>query len=202
MIPTHPGREELLKRALASVWAQTRRPDHVIVSPDPTATGAAQTRNRGLAQVTTEWTAWLDSDDELLPNHVADCLAWAELSGADLVYPYMIAVGGRDPLACPVNGILVNPYQVPFQQEQALHLYHVGNFIPVTYIVKTELVRSVGGMPEPVPDETKDSGRIEEDYGLLRRLLEVGAVFSHCPVRSWKYHFHSENSGGRGANQI
>lgn len=204
VIPTIEGREHFLHRALASVWAQTRRPDAVIVSPDPTRTGAAQTRNRALARVTTEWVGWLDDDDELLPNHVADCMDWAQQTGADLVYPYMVAVGGRDPLACPVNGILVQPFQVPFRREQAIHLRTVGNFIPVTYIVKTAWAQGVGGMPEPVavPRERSGSGRIEEDYGFLIRLLDEGATFSHVPVRSWKYHFHSSNSGGRGDGQI
>lgn len=205
VIPTHPGREKLLERALASVWAQTRRPDHVIVSPDPTRTGAAQTRNRGLAMVETEWVGWLDSDDELLPNHVEDCMRWAQDVGGDLVYPWMQVVGGRDPMAFPVNEVLVNPYQRPFTQEQAWHLYNVGNFIPVTYIVKTSLAKAVGGMPEPEPDPRPNSasGRIEEDYGFLRRLLEAGATFSHCPVRSWKYYIdHGGNVGGRGEGQI
>lgn len=204
VIPTHPGRELLMERALASVWAQTRQPDAVIVSRDPTRTGAAKTRNRALEMVTTEWVAWLDSDDELLPNHLADCLAHAEESGADLVYPYMIPVGDRDPLAFPVNGILVKPYQHEFGQEQAWHLYNVGNFIPVTYIVKTRLAQAVGGMPEPVavPIERSGSGRIEEDYGFLLRLLDAGATFSHCPSRTWKYHFHDQNVGGRGLNQV
>lgn len=204
VIPTHPGRELLLERALASVWAQTRQPDAVIVSPDPTATGAAATRNRGLAMVGTEWTAWLDSDDELLPNHLADCMAHAEESGADLVYPWMHVIGGRDPMAVPVNGMLVNPYQHDFGPEQAVHLHNVGNFIPVTYIVRTGLARLVGGMPEPVavPIERSGSGRIEEDYGFLIRLLDAGATFSHCKVRSWKYHLHSANTGGRGEGQV
>lgn len=200
VIPSIPGREELLARAVASVWAQTRKPDAVLLSPDPDRSGAAATRNRALAKVTTEWVGWLDDDDLLLPNHLSICLDHAAKTGADLVYPGMEVVGGRDPLACPVNGILVNPYQVPFGPEQAQHLYEVGNFIPVTYVARTGLVRAAGGFPEPVADPSKGSGRVEEDYGLLRTLLEMGAIFSHAPVKTWRYNFHSANTGGRSAD--
>src|SRR3954466_11334905 len=63
-VPTIPGREQLLARALASVDAQTARPRRILVVADTERRGAAWTRNRLLRQVRTSWVAWLDDDDE------------------------------------------------------------------------------------------------------------------------------------------
>lgn len=202
VITTITGREHLLQRAIRSVRQQSWQPYDLIIHHDEHRAGAAAARNRALAQVVTPWVAWLDDDDEMLSNHLQVCMRWAARTGADLVYPGMIAVGGRDPLATPINGILVNPFQVPFGPEQAHHLRTVGNFIPITWIGRTQLIRAVGGFPEPWKDPTKGSGRIEEDYGLLLKLLAAGAKFVHAPVRTWRYHFHETNTGGRGDHTI
>lgn len=208
VVPTIPGREELLARALASVEAQTLQPAAVIVEVDRERTGAAATRNRALGQVTTEWVAWIDDDDSFMPHHLEVCARKAMEFAAftdvlpDLVYPSMQAVGGRDPLACPVNGVLVNPFGVTFGPEQQWHLENVGNFIPITWLGRTEMIRRVGGFPEPWADPSKGSGRVEEDYGLLLRMLAAGARFVHVPSRSWRYYFHDANTGGRGTDTI
>lgn len=202
VIPTIRGREDLLRRAIDSVSRQERQADSVVVFVDEQREGAAQARNHALTQVETEFVAWLDDDDELLPNHLRVCWDTLQESGADLVYPGMITVGGRDPLACPVNNVLVNPFCVPFREEQAHHLLTVGNFIPITWVGRTGLIREVGGFPEPWADESKGSGRVEEDYALLINLLRAGAMFVHAPVRTWKYFFHEANTGGRGEHTI
>lgn len=202
VITTITGREELLARAVQSVREQTWQPESTIILHDKARMGAAAARNMALEQVLTPYTAFLDDDDVLLPNHLQVCMRWAGKTGADLVYPGMIAVGGRDPLACPINGVLVNPYQVPFGPEQAHHLRTVGNFIPITWVGRTDLIRKVGGFPAPVADPSKGSGRIEEDYGLLLKLLDAGARFTHAPVKTWRYYFHETNTGGRGHDDV
>lgn len=207
VIPTIEGREELLQRAVDSVWDQLYQPAEVLVEIDTGRTGAAATRNRALDRVRTPWVAWLDDDDVLLPNHLSSVVAWhlaATDAGeeADLYYPGMIAVGGRDPLACPVNSVLVNPYCVPFREEQKQHLLRVGNFIPITWVGRVSLIRSVFGFPEPWADASKGSGRIEEDYGLLVNMLHAGGRFMHVPARTWRYFFHEANTGGRGTDTI
>jgi glycosyltransferase involved in cell wall biosynthesis len=209
VIPTIEGREELLRRAVDSATSQTHKHGYVLIQLDSNREGAATTRNRALAQVQTEFVAWLDDDDELLPRHLEVCLQALLDHRADLAYPGMIAIGGRDPLAwgrdplaCPIHGVLVNPFGVEFGPEQAHHLRTVGNFIPITWVGRTDVIRRVGGFPQPTPDDSKGSGRIEEDYGLLLKLLDVGARFVHVPERTWKYYFHESNTGGRGEGQI
>jgi glycosyltransferase involved in cell wall biosynthesis len=195
VVPTILGREELLDRALASVRAQTIQPAKVIVVCDRDRKGAWWARNQGAAQVETTWLAWLDDDDELLPNHLEVLLAGAEESGADLVYSYPEFVcppGYRDPLATVQDGRIVQePIGVPFGKEQENWLRYMGNFIPVTYLVRAALVRAVGGMPP------SGGPKKEEDYRLLLKLLNFDAKFHHVlNVRTWRYHVHDANTGG------
>jgi hypothetical protein len=118
----------------------------------------------------------------------------ARETGADLVYPCMqIAGADRDPLAVAVNGNWVNPCGVRFGPEQEWHLRHRGNFIPVTYLVRTGLVRQVGGFPIPFSAEWP---RDCEDHGLLIRLLDAGCRIHHVPEKTWVYNFHAGNTGG------
>src|ERR1700734_826097 len=68
VIPTIPPRASMLKRAVASVDAQTKILAGLIIEADPEHTGSAATRNRALARVETEWVLFLDDDDQLMPN--------------------------------------------------------------------------------------------------------------------------------------
>lgn len=203
LVPTIPGREALLARALASVDAQQVRPGAVVVEVDSDRRGAWAARNAGLARVETEWVAWLDDDDEFLPNHLRVLLRAANRSGADLIFSYAEFIGGRDPLACWVGGRLIpEPINVPWAADCEASLRRHGNFIPVTYMVKTDLVRQVGGFPQPYSFDAPAS-RDCEDYGLLLRLLDAGIRFHHVTgVRTWRYHIHGANTGGRGMDRL
>lgn len=91
IIPTH-NREQLLPRALDSVLNQTLPPKEVIVVDDGSTDGTrallseqypqciylqqpnrgvSSARNRGIETATGEWIAFLDSDDEWLPDKLA-----------------------------------------------------------------------------------------------------------------------------------
>jgi glycosyltransferase involved in cell wall biosynthesis len=197
VIPTISGREDLLARARRSVEAQTLPPHEVIIVADRDGKGAWWARNAGAARVTTTWLAWLDDDDELGERHLEVLLAAAERSGVDLVYSCMEVVGtmpdgrpARNPLAVAHQGRWVLPCGIPFGPEQEHHLRFAGNFIPVTYLVRAELVRKVGGMPP------SGGPKKEEDYQLLLRLLDAGARFLHVPEVTWRYHIHDRNTGG------
>ena len=171
VIPTQPGREEDLQRALTSLRRQTRAPETVIVEHDSHGEGAAVTRNRALEHVDTDWVAFLDDDDELKPNHLRALARHAYLTDADVVYSYFDVVGGVDVIDC--FGVEFDPL-----------LLRRRNHIPVTVLARTELVRAVGGFENhPDPD-----GKPCEDWGLWLKLLDAGASFSHLPQRTWVWH--------------
>jgi hypothetical protein len=202
-IPSIPGREQLLARALESVAAQTTAPRRILVHTDTERHGAAWTRNRLLRQVRTGWVAWLDDDDELLPNHLEVLIRGANDSQADLVYSYPEIIGVPDPLAvCDDDGnVVTEPIDIQFGPRQEQWLRERGNFVPVCYLVRTALLKQVGGFPEPhsVPVPAgNNSGGCEDSLALLK-LLDAGARFHHVlGVRTWRYHVWGGNVGGRG----
>lgn len=168
LIPTIPPRRTEFERAVASVQAQTLPPAMVWCEIDKDRTGAAATRNRLLEQVRTEWVAFLDDDDELYPQHLKLCARYATLQGVDVVYP------GYDCDDDPVNC-----FGIPFDEG----LLRQRNYIPVTVLARTELVRAAGGF-QPHPDEHGDPC---EDWGLWLSMLDRGAKFGHLPVKTWRW---------------
>jgi glycosyltransferase involved in cell wall biosynthesis len=195
VIPTIPGREQLLERALVSVRRQFRQPDQVVVEYDEARTGAAAARNRALASVETDLIAWLDDDDELCRNHLG-ALAHA-IAGFDLAYSTPVMVGGTDPTAVTLRGVWRKPWGVPFGLEQEKHLRELGSFIPITHMVRTAAVRRVGGFPD---GRTLDDGRYQgEDERYLIALLDAGARFTHINVPTWKWHVHDGHTAGKAA---
>lgn len=184
VIPTIPGRTEQRQRAVLSAQAQTYTPPggRIHLELDVDRAGAAATRNRALACVDTEWVAFLDDDDELKPGHLRACARHARLSGADVVYPGYDVVGGDDPIGC---------FGLPFDPI----LLRRRNYIPVTVLARTALVREVGGF-RPHPDEFGDPC---EDWGLWLAMADAGAHFAHLPQRTWVWHV-SGGTRGRGAS--
>lgn len=181
LIPTIAGREEQLARAVASARAQTI-PNQVLVQLDAVREGAAATRNRALPQVTTEWVAFLDDDDELYPDHLKRCIRAAFFARADVIYPGYDTIG-VDPVGC---------FGIPFDP----HLLRQRNYIPVTALVRTDLAERVGGFV-PHPDENGDPC---EDWGLWLRLLDAGAKFHHLAAKTWLWRV-SGGTRGRGVTQ-
>lgn len=176
VIPTIDGRTQQLTRALASLQRQTLRATGVIVEVDHRRVGAAATRNRALQSVNTEWVAFLDDDDELLPNHLRACMRFARLTGVDVVYPGYETVG-EDP---------VNNFGNAFDPE----LLRVRNYIPVTVLARTAAVKAVGGFQDH-PDENGDPC---EDWGLWLAMVDAGYRFGHLPQKTWVWHV---NGGAR-----
>jgi hypothetical protein len=197
-IPTIPGREQMLVRARASVVAQTRKPDHLLVGLDRDRTGAAATRNRLLESVTTDAIAWLDDDDRFNPVHIAACMRVLENSpGVDLVYPAPVMDGGDDPTATTYQGVFpTSPWGIRWQPELEQHIRDHGSFIPITHVVRTDAVRKAGGFPE---GRVLPSGRYQgEDECYLRALLDTGAQFEHLNRRTWTWTVNPKSTAGRG----
>lgn len=199
VIPTIPGREELLDRALVSARTQRRKPDQIVVERDSERTGAWASRNRALERVTADVVAWLDDDDTLRPNHLMACMRVLEQSPwrPDLVYPRPRMVGGADPTALTHQGRFpVSPWGLRWTPEHAAHLREHGSFIPMTHLVRTDLVRQIGGFRPGYDVGGRYRGE-DEDY-LIRLMDEAGAIFEHLDAITWNWHVHASHTAGRG----
>jgi glycosyltransferase involved in cell wall biosynthesis len=196
-IPTIPGREELLDRALGSVWAQTRPAAAVAIVRDGRRRGAWWARTVATQMALTGWVAFLDDDDVWKPNHLEVLCGAGERHHAGLVYGYPECIGDRDPLAVvdDTGRLVPSPISVPFGARQADYLRRVANFIPLGYVVRTHLVEEVGGFPEPFSAEWPQA---HEDWGFLVRLLDAGASFHNAGEITWEWHLrHPAQTGGR-----
>ena len=174
--PFHAQRKAngMLERAAASVRTQTVPVRHVLAE-DIHHKGAAITRAHGLALVETEWTAFLDSDDEMDPDHIEQLLACAANTSADYVDPWFRVVGGTDPF--PMF------YGRPFDPT-------CPNSTTITILVRTELAKQVGFVADPT---VQVAG---EDFLFTKGCIAVGAKIVHLPRISWTWHHGSHNSSG------
>lgn len=119
-------------------WASTRGDVTVVSEPRP---GACAARNRGLAEVATEWTMFFDSDDEMLPTHIEDFSRAitadprGDIFGRGVIY----RSGSRDTVK-------------PYLTRSALFLHLFTSILSTQrYVARTELFRSVGGWDESLP---------------------------------------------------
>ena len=174
--PFHEQRRAngMLERAAASVRAQTVPVEHILAE-DIHHMGAAITRAHGLALVDTEWTAFLDSDDEMDPDHIEQLLACAADTGADYVYPWFRVVGGSDPF--PMF------FGKPFDPSAP-------NSTTITILVRTELAKTVNFARDPA---VQVSG---EDFQFTLGCIAAGAKIVHLPRRSWTWHHTGFNTSG------
>jgi hypothetical protein len=179
IVPTIYPRSHLLERALRSVEAQTYRAARTVIEVDTEREGPAAVRNRALEKVTTEWTAFLDDDDELYPNHLRMLARFVWASGVDVAYPGYDCTGHDK----------VNCFGVPFN---AAFLRQT-NYIPVTVLARTDKIRQAGGF-QPHPDENGDPC---EDWGLWLAMVDQGAKFGHLQAKTWLWHNDEETTRGR-----
>lgn len=192
-VPAIPTRRVQLAAALRSVAQQTRLPEQLHVELDTSRSGAAVTRNRAWRRADTSWIAFLDDDDELMPEHLEVLMDHRD--GADLVYSWFELPEAPDPLAVPVDGVLRSPFGVEFGPEQAEYLLTTGNFVPVTVLVRRDLLQDVDGFPIPGTERWPDDHC--EDWGCWRDMVAAGAAFRHVPRRTWIWHHHGRNTSGR-----
>ncbi|MGB0670407.1 MAG: glycosyltransferase family 2 protein [Rhodospirillales bacterium] len=162
-----------ITRALMSIAAQTAAPREVLVVVDglfdDTAekaeacrgalapakltvitqdnAGAGAARNRALKEATTAWLAFLDADDEWLPEKLAHSMAWATEGGLtllahDCLYAF---ANGREELSEPSRRFreaAADPYA---------GLYRKGFILTSTVLVRRDAVLAAGGFDESLP---------------------------------------------------
>ena len=177
VIPVY-NRSELVGRAIRSVLAQTWVDFEVIVVDDASDDGTperirdefgeqvrllVQERNRGVSAARNcgvsagcgEWMAFLDADDEWLPEKLAKQLAALRASGLAVCHTDEIWIR---------NGVRVNPPKQYRKQggdifAQALQ---VCCMCPSSLVIRRDLLRDVGMFDEELP--------VCEDYDLFLRL--------------------------------
>lgn len=185
IIPTITPRRVMLRRAINSVMTQRAPAAVLMVENDNGHTGSAATRNRALADVETQWVAFLDDDDELLPDHLLELTAGAAAHSADVVYslPRVLdATGAEIPRRWDWGG--------PPVFDPAL--LRRRSYVNITSLVRTELAQFVGGFAFT----TDETGASNDDHGFYLALLRAGAKFHHVPIVTWIWHHHGVGARG------
>jgi glycosyltransferase involved in cell wall biosynthesis len=203
------NRAELLRRALQSVAAQEpRRPAEVVVvddgSDDDTAAvaralgarvvvhernrGAAAARNSAIAAATQPWLAFLDSDDEWLPHHLATL--WPLRAGHVLVAGAAVGWGGGE------RPRYVGPLtRAPRALASPAELYPE-NFLPASAVLaRRDAVLAAGGYDTTL--------RYAEDLDLWIRLIDAGtAVASPTVVARYGRHDGQKSRHADGSRPV
>jgi len=192
IIPAYNS-EVFLARALRSVEAQTFRDFEIVLVDDGSTDGTAEiarsfesvryfhqpnqlqavARNRGLAEARGELIAFLDADDEWLPEKLERQLAFMDERQSRISYSDCYYVrGGKSvrysKLAPPYDGQIIEPLI-----EQWLDYC----FIAMNSVIaEKSLLEQVGGFDEVAPF------RAHEDYGLWLRIALTKTPFDYLDL--------------------
>lgn len=193
--PTIPPRAVVQQRSRASVtrafyYLAGRRDEfpslpgflmHHLFVKDTTHAGAARTRHAGLLEVDTEWVAFLDDDDEMLPQHLYALLSAALEHDADYLW-------SRFRIVYPDG---TGPIGPEFLGEKAFSQWNDDDpcQTTITTLVRTELAREAGGFAQFTDDGREvDGQRRGEDHEFTLRCRAAGGVFRHVPEVTWLWH--------------
>ena len=133
--------------AIMARWADDYRaahPDTEVMLLAERKPGACPARNRGLAAVTAPFVMFFDSDDEMLPAHIADFAAAiaaepeADIFGRDITARFLDGTERR--LYCTISPDSVDT--------TLFHHIFGGSLSTQRIVVRTALVRAVGGWDE------------------------------------------------------
>jgi len=180
LIAAHPARflTGMVNEAFASVTKQTLQADTIVVVNDLERAGAGRTRQKLLRAVETEWTAWLDSDDTMYPNHLEDLHRVAVET--DSVYVYSWFDAPNDPLG---------HFGLPYNPCTPHHT-------TITALVRTELLHEVG-----CPDNEPTGPFANDDWsmitGIAKLACERGLKMTHLAKRTWHWRMQGQNTSGR-----
>lgn len=179
LVAAHPERLEngLAVEAFASIARQTLQPDTIIVVNDLERAGAGRTRQKLLQMVETEWLAWCDSDDLLLPTHLEKLWNHAQETGAVFVNSWFYAP--NDPLG---------HYGKPLDP---CNMHHT----TITFLARTDLSQEVG-FPESQEDWPVSNEDLAFIFGFGALCCERGLKMEHLPARTWQWRQEGQNVSG------
>lgn len=199
VIPAY-NRADLIARAVQSAHAQRPAPPAEIIvvddcSADDTGAvaervgarvvrhavnqGEAGARNSGMAAAAHDWVAFLDSDDEWLPGHLAQ--VWPRRAGNVVVASSAIAVG-PDGIS-----LLGHPSPRPFTLRRHRDLLVPQNPVPLSgSLADRQTLLELGGFR---PWKTG------ADLDMWIRALDRGP-FLLCPAPGFLYHVHAGQVSG------
>lgn len=179
IIPSIPPRRELLKRSFGSAVSQVLPPTAIIVEVDHQREGPWTMRNRAIAKVTTSWTAFIDDDDEMRPEHLRFLMDRVYEYDLDFVWAWFNVVGGSD------------PFPAHRGKQYDLNAPHI---VPITYMVRTSLLKDAvsvtGGFH---PDQFGDWEN--QDKPLFHEMAKQGRHMAF-PDITWEWHHDSCNTSG------
>lgn len=171
--PSLPDRDDELVEAIMSVDAQTEPVAAHLILTDLKKHGPHWVRNTLIKDVKTEFTLFLDDDDVLDSDYIETVSPF--LDDYDVIYTW-----------CRLIGHPNNPNLAMEFNEAKLRRF---NFIPVTAVVRTEMLKAVGGFGEPP----------YEDWKLWLKLLDAGARFKPIYEKKWEYRW---SHGGQNAKDM
>ena len=184
VIPTY-NRYTFLKRAIASVMAQTYQPSEIIVvddgSTDTTAdiqkdfpqiqyiyqknSGVSSARNLGIEHASSEWIAFLDSDDVWLEEKLAKQILFHK-KNSDILISYTDEIWNRDN-----QEIKIPKKFTKVGKDIFLENLSFCNIAPSSVLIHKKVLESIGLFDESL--------EVCEDYDLWLRILqkyEIGLV--------------------------
>ncbi len=194
--PTIPGREHLLEECMASVEAQTMKPVAHVVGLDAGREGPAKVRNDLVRGIETEWIAFLDDDDLLMPNHFEIHNTYMRSEGWDFsnanqetkLLEHTVNDQGTKYDVISSWCMLVHSPESQVLFDTAPHIDNIlrgHNSLPITATVRTDKFREVNGF---------DQECRFEDMVLWQDLIKAGAEFKAVYTPTWYYRLQP---GGR-----
>lgn len=179
----------MLAHALTSVALQELQACAIVVEYDHLRTGAAETKNRALSRATSEFVAFLDDDDEFLPDHLRLLRQAADEEHADVVYslPRVINREGHQ-VARQFDWGGGYAFDADYLRRKA--------HIQTTCLVRTSHAKAVGGF-EFVTDET---GSSNDDHGFFLKLLDNGSKFHHVHLDTFVWRHHGYGTATQSGN--
>lgn len=176
VIPSLPSRMDMLGRALDSVHNQTLQAREICIATDTRREGAALTRHRALMMASGDWVAFLDDDDQFLPQHLWELWNCAQINKAQYVFSYFVRSMGGDPLGLFGKGFdPTAPHQTT-----------------ITTLVRRDIAQKAG-FENHFDMHPNWSG---EDWRFTLRCLGLGAHIVHLPKETWIWGRHRGNSSG------